>query len=101
MDDFDFLKKCTKKFYEPIPVIGKVCTAKILRITPTNAYLTITHIENIRPNIEYSAFIRPSDVEVNINEEKFVWDKLKEDEEIQVKIIGYGESQGMYVVPIN
>ncbi|RVD92953.1 hypothetical protein TUBRATIS_005260 [Tubulinosema ratisbonensis] len=99
MNDSEFLEKCMKKYFEPSPVIGNICTAKILRVTPTSAFLTITLIDSIKPFIEYSAYIRPSDVEVNINEEKFVWDKLKENEEIQVKIISYGDGQSMYVVP--
>ncbi|KCZ80390.1 hypothetical protein H312_02216 [Anncaliia algerae PRA339] len=99
MKDKDFLQSCIKKYYEPKPTIGKNCTIKILRVTPTCANSVITHIEGIKPSINYFAYTRASDLEINVIEEKFVWDILKEDESLNAKIIGYNNEQMIFVVP--
>lgn len=97
-ENTDVLLKDKKSiFREPLPEIGNIVGCKVIKVTPTVAYLVVTHIEGEKCSVGYKAVIRPHDIGVNILENQFVWDKIKQNDTVVARIISYGDSSGMYV----
>ena len=70
---------------------------RVAKVTPTTAYLLITHIDGKKRSIEYRALLRASDLGVNILESQFVWDRVEQNTAVEAKVVSYGDAKGIYV----
>ena len=84
--------------YEPIPLIGKSVICKVAKITPVAAFLLVTHIENKKVSLEYKVNLRLSDLQLNILENQYIWDKLMIENLVEGIITSYGDSNGMNIM---
>ncbi|CAF1292992.1 unnamed protein product [Didymodactylos carnosus] len=99
-ETFLFTKNGVPVYQEPILKIGERVTCLVIKSTPPQLHLQITHIDNKKTSVNYKAILRLQDYRMNV-ENVHLDDHFRRGDVFDAIVISYGDSYGCYASTIS